>query len=242
LTFARKYNDEQRSAVEIAWGDRAIRPAARIVELARSGDLSDTHGRPVEAFELPESAVRTLGARYVRRRQQHEIELRRGTSPDALEQLRRRMLLALELELQRLERLQTRTVGRAPRVPIAEQLRQLARAARELAAVPTLEQPAPASGARPHSAGLAAAIVRANASGAPAALEPATGARVNGPLMAPVTEQQSSEQSSEDPSSDGAHAWRGPRINDASDARATDAPGCSAPAQLSASELRVREP
>jgi hypothetical protein len=125
----------------------------------------------------------------------------------------------------------------------------LARAGRELASLPTLEQPPHVAGARPHTAGLAAAIVRANASGAPAALEPPEPPRapaiapVESPPMAPVTEQPKTEQTLAELARDGAlDDWRSRRINETRDELAGEAPGLASPAALSASEVRVREP
>jgi len=240
MAFARKYAPVQRAAVELAWGDRGIRPAARVRQLAALGELTDEHGARVEPFELPESAVRTIGARYLRRRRAREIlEAPAQVPADALEQLRRRLLLALESELQRVERAQSSRAGRPPRVPITEQLRLIARAARELAALPA-PGAAPADEPRSPGAraqrGLAAAIVRANASGAPAALEPAAGADINA-APAPVHEQLIAEQSSEDLERSAAL-----RINGSASACDLEAPGSHARAALHASSVRVQQP
>jgi len=228
MAFERKYAPPQREAIELAWGDAGIRPAARICELARSGALRDRHGESCAAFAVPESAVRSIGARYLRRRRARARELA-PPAVDRLEALRGRMLDALEDELERVERSleSRRNSGRPPRIPAADQIRALARAARELAAL----QAPTSAGERPPAAvsqrGLAAAIVRANASGAP-------------PAMAPVGELQTSSERLEDPT--GARSPR-ERIYDGASAGDLEAPGTRADAsarELSATSVRVR--
>jgi len=183
LTFASRYSDEQRRALELAWGDRAIRPAARIVELARAGELRDDRGELLEAFEPPESAVRSIGARYLRRRRARAARL--VAPADALELLRGRLYAALELELEQLESEQRARAkgGRPPRVPIAERVRLCARATRELAAIPAAGAAPVAEQPRSHQSALASAILRAQSAGAAPALEPAD--RINDEQPAP---------------------------------------------------------
>jgi len=228
MAFERKYAPPQREAIELAWGDAGIRPAARICELARSGALRDRHGESCAAFAVPESAVRSIGARYLRRRRARARELA-PPAVDRLEALRGRMLDALEDELERVERSleSRRNSGRPPRIPAADQIRALARAARELAAL----QAPTSAGERPPAAvsqrGLAAAIVRANASGAP-------------PAMAPVIEPLEPSESLEDGESAAALA---PRIYGGSLERDRMAPGTRADdisRELQATSVRVR--
>lgn len=240
MAFERKYTPREREAIELAWGDSAIRPAGRIVELARRGELRDRHGESCEPFAVPASAVRSIGARYLRRRRARAAELAPAPA-DALEDLRRRLLVALEGELERVERSieSRRAGGRLPRVPIAESVRAIARAARELAALPAPGEPAPAGGRAQGGSlsqrGLAAAIVRANASGAAPALEPA--ARVNA-APAPVGELSPLTDAPAESLEDGASAAE--RINDRASSRDLEAPGSMARDQLGATSVRVR--
>src|SRR4051794_9466297 len=95
-SFQRKYSDEQRAAVTIAYLDRNIRPARRIVELAAEGKLADTDGAPVARFQVVEDTIRTL-ARDERRARvgQRRTMLQEAPAHEAVEELRRRLVSAL---------------------------------------------------------------------------------------------------------------------------------------------------
>jgi len=150
-----------------------MRPARRIVELASAGRLES-----LEPFAMPASTARTIGSKYVRRLQTRERAADLLRSDDPVEQLRRRLLVAIDHELGRVESLQR---GRSA-APRAQELREIARAARELGSLPApaatnLAGAANGAGAnRPSSAkvgGMAAALVRADRSLDASALEPA---------------------------------------------------------------------
>lgn len=229
MTFERRYSPPQREAVELAWGDAGIRPAERISELARRGELRDIRGAALEPFELPAGTVRAIGARYLRRRAGRERERVLIAAPDPVEQLRRRLLVAIDDELAKVESQQRRQRigGRPPRVSIVDQLRAIGRATRELAALPA-PGAAPPAGAPPAAVsqrGLAAAIVRANASGAAPALEP---------VSAPA--QELSPYANDGGESAGAAQ----RMNESAGARELEAPGTLSGARLGASAVRVR--
>jgi hypothetical protein len=127
-SFSSKYSDEQRAAVVAAFVDRGI-TAPTIMDLASAGKL-EHDGEQLAPFEMPASTVRSL-ARDARRRRSGEMraDLANAAPGDALEDLRRRMIRAIDHEMKQVERRQ-----RTGKVVKGEELRQLARAYRELAA------------------------------------------------------------------------------------------------------------
>jgi hypothetical protein len=129
-TFSSKYSDGQRAAVVAAFVDRGI-TAPAVVELASAGNL-EHDGEQLAPFEMPASTVRSL-ARDARRRRSGAMraELANAAPADALEDLRRRLVSAIDHELRQVERRQS--AGKAVK-GAGEELRQLARAYRELAA------------------------------------------------------------------------------------------------------------
>jgi hypothetical protein len=134
--FDRRYSDAQRDALVEAYVDRGVRPARRVAELAAAGEL--THdGEPVERFTVPASTVRSL-ARDARRHRHSTAALDSLSPRDAVERLRLRLIRAIDRELNRVERRQ-----RAGEPVKGEELRQLARAQRELTQIPGLRDPLP---------------------------------------------------------------------------------------------------
>ncbi len=129
--WQKAYTDDQRDAIEQAWGDRGIRPASRIQTLAADGELT-RNGDLIPAFHIPETTIRTIGARYVRSCEGH-IRSKLAVQPpgDAVEQLRQRLVNAVNTEIGRIERKQEKR-----QEVKGEQLRQVARAIREIAAIP----------------------------------------------------------------------------------------------------------
>lgn len=138
--FDAKYSDEQRDAAAIAYLDRNIRPAGRVVQLAKRGELR--YGDEIlEPFDITPDAVRTYASRL---RKSRAGELKSGLTDaaprDAVEMLRRRLVSAADNMLQAIERRQRRG-KHDPKDP--ELLRQIARAAREIAALPSKDDPRP---------------------------------------------------------------------------------------------------
>ncbi len=142
--FASRYNEQQREALAVAFVDDGVRPANRVVEMAALGKL-EVRGQRVEPFEAHPDSVRHF-ARVLRKRRADAktSELLAAPPHRAVETLRRRLVALVEMETQRIERQQADSA--APPVP-GEVLRQLARALREIAALPgpTDERP-PAPG------------------------------------------------------------------------------------------------
>ncbi len=131
--FAQRYTEQQREALAVAFVDERIRPAQRVAELAASGKLKVGEQR-VEPFEANADSVRHF-ARVLRKRRTavERSELLTASPQRAVEVLRRALITVTEFELRRIERQQADPA--APPVP-GETLRQLARAVREIAALP----------------------------------------------------------------------------------------------------------
>lgn len=142
-TFVEVYTDQQRDAVAFAWNDRIIRPAARVAELARRGELTAENGETLPPFDMPEGTIRSV-ARHARKRRRGKLPSKLADAPprDAVENLRRRLVAMTDRELERLERKQ-RT---KPTEPLdTEHTRQLARAVLEIARLPGPSDPRPPS-------------------------------------------------------------------------------------------------
>ncbi len=163
-----KYSDEQREAVAHAYNDRNIRPAAAVVALAASGELT-WKGERLAPFTIGESYVRETARRQMKRRAGKRMgpTVADAEPRDAVETLRRRLVIATEGELDAIELAQRR--GK----PVAgDDLRQLARAIREIAAIPGPTDPRPTTapgkgatsrkkgGESPTTTGVAGAILR----------------------------------------------------------------------------------
>ncbi len=133
VRFVSKYTEQQREALAGAFVDDGVRPANRVVEMAALGKL-EVRGQRVEPFEAHPDSVRHF-ARVLRKRRANAdtSELLAAPPQRAVEILRRRLVALVEMETQRIERQQADPA--APPVP-GEVLRQLARALREIAALP----------------------------------------------------------------------------------------------------------
>lgn len=185
-SFQRVYSDLQRDAIREAWGDRGIRPAERVAALAAAGELTCA-GELVPAFHVPAQTVRDLGRKYLRKRAGLErsatLEL---PAADQVEAMRRRLVAAVDAELESVERLQARRREVSP-----ERIRQLARAVRELAALPAPGAPAQAPRPERHRTtrgGLAGQILRADRSSGGAVQEPRR--ESNGSELEPAPEHE----------------------------------------------------
>lgn len=134
--WAPKYTDEQREAVAVAYLDRGVKPASRICDLAAAGQLATAGdaNRTLEPFEIPVASVRDI-YRNARRRRSGALKSGLTDVPhrDAIESLRQRLVSVADHELARVEKQQARANGK-PVDP--ELLRQIARAVREIAALP----------------------------------------------------------------------------------------------------------
>lgn len=116
-----------------AWGDRGIHRPQSIVALAAGGELT-ADGDLVDAFTITASSARYIGDSYLKRRKRQANQAIAQHEPqDAIEALRRRFVAVLNEQLTDVERLQAR--GKHAQIK-GEQLRQIARALRELAALP----------------------------------------------------------------------------------------------------------
>ena len=166
MGFHERYSDEQREALAVAYAERRIRPARRVVALAAAGEL-EYNGAPLLPFEAKESTVRTLGSALLRRRAGLATSQLAAAPPsDAVEALRRRLVNAADAGVSELER-RRRGKGGVD----FERLRQAARAVREIAAIPGSGEPRPpapgatVNGVRDGGAtrgGLAGEILRAH--------------------------------------------------------------------------------
>lgn len=132
MGFVETYSEEQRLAIAEAYLDRGIRPAGRVAELARAGQL-DFRGEPLPAFQVSESTVRSFAAATRRRRAGKAVTaVAQMDHADAVESLRRRLMSATDEALRSIERRQKRSKAS---VQWAE-IREAARALRELSALP----------------------------------------------------------------------------------------------------------
>lgn len=134
--FAVKYTNEQREALGAAYEDLGIRPAARVVAMAKAGRLT-CDGKTLEPFDAHEDTVRDL-ARKLRQRRAGTVKskLEQEGPRDSVEQIRVRMLRIIDAELTIEERRKRGTRD-------LERIRGLVRAARELAAMPAPNEPRP---------------------------------------------------------------------------------------------------
>lgn len=136
--FEAVYTDEQRDALATAYEDRRIRPARRVVELAQAGELAP--GLAAFTVHGGDNTVRDMARKLrARRAGQHVRETSKRAPRDMLETLRVRLVAIVEEEIARVEREQKKR-GAKPIDP--DRLRQLARALREAAAIPTRDEPA----------------------------------------------------------------------------------------------------
>lgn len=130
--FVEKYSDDQRAAMAIAYADRGIKPAGRVVELARAGELT-LDGVRLEAFETNANTVRTEGSKLRNRRLGlASSELAKQPPRDAIEALRRRLVTVGDLLLADYEK----QVAKNPSKASIQRYSQIIRAMREAAAIP----------------------------------------------------------------------------------------------------------
>jgi hypothetical protein len=130
--WATKYTDEQKTAAAAAKLDQNM-TAARIQELARAGELT-YKGHKLPPFEIGSRAIYTARDRLRAQRMGKRDGAATMEPEDMVAALKRRLLAAAEDELQHLEKGQNAR-QRKPADP--EMLRQIARAVREAAALPS---------------------------------------------------------------------------------------------------------
>lgn len=136
--FAPKYTQRQRDALAFAYLDRGIRPARRVVELAAAGQL-ELDGEKLPAFTTNQNAVRDFAAKLRKTRDGKTASTLADAPPrDAIETLRRRLISMTDGCIAIEER-------RKPEDRDPERIRQLARATREIAALPGPSDPRPAA-------------------------------------------------------------------------------------------------
>lgn len=102
--FDEKYSRAEKDAVASYWLDRKVRPAAAICRLAEAGEL-EHEGKRLPKFRISEAMVRHEGAKL--RKQRHgelRTQLAAVTPRDAVESLRKRLVSAVDHEMQRIER------------------------------------------------------------------------------------------------------------------------------------------
>ena len=135
-SFATKYTSEQRDAIATAKADRGM-TARRVVELAAAGELAPG----LAPFQTTVRTVNDYARKLVRARQGTEASgLTDVPARDAVEALRRRLVAAADHELRRIERQQQRR-NAAP--VTGEEIRQIVRCVREIAAIPARDEPRP---------------------------------------------------------------------------------------------------
>lgn len=147
--FERRYTDEQKAAMAYAYEDRRIRPARVVVDLAGRGELQ-WEGATVESFETNDDQVRYEASQLRRRRAgQRTSELAKADPRDAVEALRRRLVNLVDALLTDLEEKARKDKSAVD----PERVRQLARAAKEAAALPGPKDPRPAPSGTRHKDG-----------------------------------------------------------------------------------------
>lgn len=132
--WAMVWSDDERAAIEYAWCDLNIHPRAQIVRMANAGELrSQAGGDFVPAFEIPYSSARSIGIAAEQRRIGKNVpdRLLNKHPRDRAHELLNRLSGIVDCELERLEKRQ-----RSHKPASGEEIRQLARAMREIAAVP----------------------------------------------------------------------------------------------------------
>lgn len=131
-----RYTDEQRAAIEHAHLENH-RKVADIVRMAAAGELKH-NGETLDAFEIPYQSASHIAKRAKRAREGNARSSLAALPPrDAIDELRRRLLSMADHET---KRVQAQLNARKPTPMDAELLRKLARATREIAALPTPDQ------------------------------------------------------------------------------------------------------
>ena len=132
--WARKYTDDQRSAVERAALDLRIRPMTAIKRMAAAGELKPrADAEPLEPFEIPAATVSSIAKQAERRKLGKSMprDLAKLPARDRAEHLQRRLTGIIDYELERVEK----DAKRGRKID-GEHLRRLARAIRELGTLP----------------------------------------------------------------------------------------------------------
>jgi hypothetical protein len=135
LTYT--YSSAQREAIASTY---LLGAAAReVVTLAAAGELQHPSGATLRPFVTVEGTVRSLGHRERRRRLKASEAVDPDADPrDAVERRRRALLAAIDTELRRM-----RIEQEQGRLTKLDRLRQIARAIREVAALPGPSEPRP---------------------------------------------------------------------------------------------------
>lgn len=135
-TFTPIYSDDQRDAILQAGVAEGLRPIRVICERAAAGTLL-LKGEPVPAFNVPESTVAGIVRTATRKREgKAPSKLAELPTGDAIESLRRRLVNAADAQLAATEKAISRSKGAKATAAQCEELRQIARAVREIAAIP----------------------------------------------------------------------------------------------------------
>lgn len=125
--WERKWTDDQKEAVAVAYVDRKLGSYKRIAQLAAAGEL--TLGETaLDPFPMPVNTIKGEVS-ALRKRRAGLVKTELAGQADAIEVLRRRLIAVADAELRALER---RKVGNRD----MERHRQIARAVREAAAIP----------------------------------------------------------------------------------------------------------
>ncbi len=137
--LASKYTQWQREAVAASY-TLTDSTAGRVVQLAAGGELEHPSGARLGPFEVPENTVRSIARRERIRRAAAlaAVPLVDRSPSDAVERLRQRLIVGVDAELTRIE-----IEHSGGRFVTGEALRQVARAVRELAAIPGPTDPRP---------------------------------------------------------------------------------------------------
>lgn len=164
-----RYTSFQREAVSLAYALPGV-TAGRVSQQAAAGGLEHPSGARLRVFDIPENTVRSIAGRERRKQAADEAALGLLEMPPrtAVEVMRCRLLTVMDSELDRIE------IEQGEGRPVSgEVLRQVARAARELASIPGPNDPRPprpgakVNGVRDGSetrGGLAGAVVQSSRS------------------------------------------------------------------------------
>jgi hypothetical protein len=148
--FEQRYTAAQKEAAVHASVDRGI-PGNRILQMAAAGELRDQRGDPVPRFTMPLPTLRSY-AHEERKRRRGDTKRPVAQLPhrDAIEQLRSRIVVLADTELERLEKQQRKGTTKLD----LQRASQVLRLIREAAALPDRTDARPvAPGARQPSTG-----------------------------------------------------------------------------------------
>lgn len=168
------YTPAQRAAVIYHRNVRNI-PGTAVVDLARRGELEAPSGQTLDPFDIPKSTVYSIAREdHAKRKRQEVSALVEALPADANEEIRRRLVEIVDRKTAKL-------IDRARRGRDeidTEELRKLARAAREIAAMPAHGLRAPQPGRQASGAPDGEYPAKAN-SAAGALFDAARGKRIN---------------------------------------------------------------